>query len=162
MYLGIPKCTLSTCCLNIASTWVLKSHCEQLYIYIIPWPTRFTGRGTVGRNGGILTFTFWAMFTTLMNVFSQLLFTNIYNFLILKDTKQCHSWKPTLKLLLRIVRIGSRIFSIQISFFINYITKTIYDRLQNCDTSVTLENFEPGAVILLWSILVIWKLNVDV
>ena len=25
-YLGMPKCTLSTCCLNIASTWVLKSH----------------------------------------------------------------------------------------------------------------------------------------
>ena len=50
------------------SIWVLKSHCEQLYMYSILALTRFTGRGTVGRNGILIVVVFEAIFRTPRNV----------------------------------------------------------------------------------------------
>ncbi len=47
----IPRWIESTCCLNMPSMWVLKSHWEQLYMYNMPVLTRLTGNGTVGKNG---------------------------------------------------------------------------------------------------------------
>jgi hypothetical protein len=48
----------STCCLNMPSMWVLKSHCEQLYMYNMPVLTTLTGSGTVGSRGIRIVFVF--------------------------------------------------------------------------------------------------------